>query len=67
MNTIKKLGVLLMCAISAMPMMAQQTCEEMQLLTVNENVTTVITASEPVRLVDISTDKVAGDQPINNT
>ena len=67
MNTIKKMGVLLMCAISAMPMMAQQTCEEMQLLTVNENVTTVITASEPVRLVDISTDKVAGDQPINNT
>ena len=45
MNTIKKLGVLLMCAISAMPMMAQQTCEEMQLLTVSENVTTVITAS----------------------
>lgn len=67
MNTIKKLGVLLMCAISAMPMIAQQTCEEMQLLTVNENVTTVITASEPIRLVDISTDKVAGDQPINNT
>ena len=67
MNTIKKMGVLLMCAISAMPMMAQQTCEEMQLLTVNENVTTIITASEPVRLVDISTDKVAGDQPINNT
>lgn len=39
----------------------------MQLLTVNENVTTVITASEPVRFVDISTDKVVGDQPINNT
>ena len=33
----------------------------------NENVTTVITASEPVRFVDISTDKVVGDQPINNT
>ena len=32
----------------------------------NEQVTTVITASEPVRFVDISTDKVAGDQPINN-
>ena len=39
----------------------------MQLLTVNENVTTVITASEPVRFVDISTAKVVGDQPINNT
>lgn len=30
-------------------------------------VTTVITASEPIRFVDISTEKVAGDQPINNT
>ena len=39
----------------------------MELLTVNEQVTTVITASEPIRFVDISTDKVAGDQPINNT
>lgn len=47
--------------------MAQQTYEEMEHLTVNEQVTTVITASEPIRFVDISTDKVAGDQPINNT
>ena len=46
---------------------AQKTLEGMQLLTVNENVTTVITASEPVRFVDISTGKVVGDQPINNT
>ncbi len=45
---------------------AQRTYEEMELLTVNEQVTTVITASEPVRFVDISTDKVAGDQPIEN-
>jgi conjugative transposon TraN protein len=47
--------------------MAQQTYEEMEQLTVNEQVTTVITASEPIRFVDISTDKVVGDQPINNT
>lgn len=45
---------------------AQTTYEEMEQLTVNEQITTVITASEPVRFVDISTDKVAGDQPINN-
>ena len=45
---------------------AQRTYEEMEQLTVNEQVTTVITASEPVRLVDISTDNVAGDQPIDN-
>lgn len=42
---------------------AQRTYEEMEQLTVNEQVTTVITASEPVRFVDISTDKVVGDQP----
>ena len=48
-------------------MNAQKTMDCMQLLTVNENITTVITASEPVRFVDISTDKVVGDQPINNT
>jgi conjugative transposon TraN protein len=46
---------------------AQHTYEEMQRLTVNEQVTTVITATEPIRFVDISTDKIAGDQPINNT
>lgn len=46
---------------------AQKTMDCMQLLTVNENITTVITASEPVRFVDISTDKIVGDQPINNT
>lgn len=45
---------------------AQRTYEEMERLTVNEQVTTVITATEPVRFVDISTDKVAGDQPIEN-
>ncbi len=45
---------------------AQRTYEEMEQLTVNEQVTTVITASEPIRFVDISTDKVAGDQPIDN-
>ena len=43
------------------------TYQEMEQLTVNEQVTTVITASEPIRFVDISTDKIAGDQPINNT
>ena len=46
---------------------AQLTYEELEQLTVNEQVTTVITASEPIRFVDISTDMVAGDQPINNT
>lgn len=44
----------------------QQTFNEMEQLTVNENVTTVITAPEPIRLVDISTDWVVGDKPIDN-
>ena len=46
--------------------LAQRTYEEMEQLTVNEQVTTVITASEPIRFVDISTDKIAGDQPLDN-
>lgn len=54
-------------AASIQGVFAQQTYEEMERLTVNEQVTTVITATEPIRFVDISTDKVAGDQPINNT
>jgi conjugative transposon TraN protein len=58
---------MMLCAFSAVPMLAQQTYNEMEQLTINEQVTTVITASEPIRFVDISTDKVVGDQPINNT
>ena len=59
---------LLIALLSAAPLLkAQDTPKELELLTVNEQVTTVITASEPVRFVDISTDKVAGDQPLANT
>lgn len=60
----------ILCALSLFSLSsawAQQTCDDLELLTVNEQVTTVITASEPIRFVDISTDKVVGDQPINNT
>ena len=67
MKTIKRIGTLAICALAALPSLAQQTYQEMEQLTINENVTTVITASEPVRFVDISTDAVVGDQPINNT
>lgn len=67
MKTIKRIGALAVCALAALPSLAQQTYQEMAQLTINENVTTVITASEPVRFVDISTDAVVGDQPINNT
>lgn len=67
MRNFRKACVAFVCTLSVMTASAQRTTDEMQLLTVNENVTTVITASEPVRFVDISTDKVVGDQPINNT
>ena len=60
-------GIMLLASIFILPeAKAQTTYEEMERLTVNEEVTTVITASEPVRFVDISTDKVVGDQPIDN-
>lgn len=68
MKTLKKFyAVILIGLLTAVQATAQKTMDGMQLLTVNENITTVITASEPVRFVDISTDKVVGDQPINNT
>lgn len=60
MKILKSLA-LIMGIVSTTAVHAQQTYEEMELLTVNEHVTTVITASEPIRFVDISTDKVAGD------
>lgn len=67
MKLIKKTLLLLLGVVSLSSVTAQNTFVDMEVLTVNENVTTIITASEPVRFVDISTDKVAGDQPINNT
>ena len=67
MNKIQKIALALVGLLSSTAMSAQQTYEELPQLTVNEQVTTVITASEPIRFVDISTDKVVGDQPINNT
>ena len=67
MNVRIKILSLVAGVFAVCPLAAQTTYEEMEQLTVNEQVTTVITATEPVRFVDISTDKVAGDQPINNT
>ena len=66
MKRLRIFGLAAVALLSAAPVMAQKTMDDMQYLTINENVTTVITASEPVRFVDISTDKVAGDQPIRN-
>ncbi len=67
LKTFKRIGALAVCVFGTPSPMAQQTYQEIEQLTVNENVTTVITATEPVRFVDISTDTVVGDQPINNT
>ena len=67
MNVIQKINVCALLSLSVLSAKAQTTYMEMEQLTVNDQVTTVITASEPIRFVDISTDKVVGDQPINNT
>lgn len=68
MKTLKRFcAIMVVGLMTAIHVNAQKTMDGMQLLTVNENITTAITASEPVRFVDISTDKVVGDQPINNT
>ncbi|WP_413564873.1 conjugative transposon protein TraN [Bacteroides uniformis] len=66
-TTLKKILAAVMLTAAFHSVHAQTTCREMEQLTVNEQVTTIITASEPIRFVDISTDLVAGDQPINNT
>ena len=67
MTIYKKMCAFVIGALATLPSMAQNTYEELEQITVNEQVTTVITASEPIRFVDISTDKIVGDQPINNT
>ena len=64
---IKHYTAFILSIAAAFTLRAQNTPRELELLTVNDQVTTVITASEPVRFVDISTDKVAGDQPLSNT
>lgn len=67
MKFFQKSLALLLGTISLSSVTAQNTFVDMEVLTVNENITTVITASEPIRFVDISTNMIAGDQPINNT
>ena len=64
---IKILIAFVLCIASSYLLGAQETASGLELLTVNDQVTTVITATEPIRFVDISTDKVAGAQPLSNT
>ena len=61
----KIIAVLVMCT-SVLSAHAQKTYSDMEVLTVNEKVSTIVTASEPIRLVDISTDSVIGDKPLDN-
>ena len=57
--------VCLAFSLSVITAKGQTTMDDMQYLTINENIATVVTASEPVRFVDISTARVVGDQPIS--
>lgn len=54
-----------MC-LSFMGVSAQKGFYQMEQLTLNKDVSTIITASEPIRMVDISTDSVVGDKPLSN-
>lgn len=67
MKLFSKITALLMSLFITLPLFAQSTMEDMQILTVNDKVTTLLTAGEPIKMVDISTNLVAGDQPIDNT
>ena len=49
MKIIQKIGLAVAGLIATMTMQAQETYQELEQLTVNEEVTTVITASESIR------------------
>ena len=68
MKNIKKRAftLIFMCLGVALGTFAQEGFSNMEQLTTNEHVSTVITASEPIRLVDISTDSIVGDKPLDN-
>ena len=68
MKNIKKRAFTLffMCLGVALGTFAQKGFNNMEQLTINEHVSTVITSSEPIRLVDISTDSIVGDKPLDN-
>lgn len=61
----KALALLFAC-LSMANAQAQKTYYDMEQITVNEHVSSIITASEPIRLVDISTDSIVGDKPLDN-
>ena len=65
-QTILRTLAVLVAVVCALGIRAQKTFTDMEQLTVNEKVTTGITASEPIRLVDMSTDTIAGDKPLEN-
>ena len=62
----KKTVLMIALSIASSSVHSQQTYMELEQLTMNEQVTTVVTASEPIRWVDISTQAVVGSKPIEN-
>lgn len=63
---IKLVALLVMLLNASLFAKAQRTYEDVDKLTVNENISTFITASEPIMLVDVSSDSVAADRPLDN-
>lgn len=64
-KTFRFCALFMMC-LSFLGVSAQKGFYQMEKLTLNKDVSTIITASEPIRLVDISTDSVVGDKPLSN-
>lgn len=62
----KAMALLAIMCLFSLGVNAQKTYYDMERLTVNENVSSIITASEPIRMVDISTDSIVGDKPLEN-
>lgn len=62
----RKMLSLAMLVLGVAGVHAQKGFSDMEQLTLNESVSTIITASEPIRLVDISTDSIVGDKPLDN-
>lgn len=68
MKSIKRkiVALIVLCIGFSSVANAQKTFTDMEQLTVNENVSSIITASEPIKMVDISTDSIVGDKPLDN-
>lgn len=62
----KKIILLICLVIKSIYGSAQQSAESMSEIYINKNITTHIIAGDPIKYVDISTNKIVGNQPNDN-